>query len=815
MIRTVKSLFRHRGAIAALALSLPIWTFSAAAPAKVTSASPGPGIPGNRHARPPIDPAVSSRQLPASLEIRSEAQLNLFRGLAAGMRTDSTRHWEFERGRLRISYDLLQDLAGGNLPNTGASPADRLAAFLSRSKGMDFQAAGSAYAAYFPDDTFLLTFPQWALHNDGHTYLEGPGKAGVDIDIDRVWDKFSGSDSLVVAVVDAGFDFHHPDLKGKNWINRAEAEGLPGVDDDNNGYVDDSLGWDFVDNDNLPQDYHGHGTYISSIIAAGFDNHEGIAGILAQGRIMPVRVLDASGHGDQAAIAKGINYAVKNGAKAINFSIGGAGDNQALRSAFQAAQKAGVPIIVAAGNDGQDLNARPSYPASYNLDNLLVVAAHDHTGKLCAFSNFGKTAVHLAAPGQIILVAGTPAPKEIWRQDFEGADLTWSTAGDFALSTDSPVAGKQSLVWGAGNVAYATAPDTFDLTGVKGATLGFHLEFKPVNPSDVVIVEGNKIGSALWTEIAVVGYAIAPTEALEFGLQGLDGSKFRLRFRTSLSTRYSSSTRVLKIDDVVMAEPDPNPPKEAAYPVVAGTSVAAPHVTAYVAMQRLACDRMGMPWSRALALTGVTPESSLVGKVSTGGRLDVYKGLEFYLKTLPDLRIEDSTAKSWKQGQQVAYSLSVTPSAAEAYALSETGLPDGAAIDGAGMLTWSPQLQQSGEFSVRLKAEGPTVLRKLFTFTVEGSQPVAIRQPAIAPAGLWRWGGQSFRMRPGLADGRHLVEVFGTNAAGKVQLLKRDWMDAGAFARPQAVPAGGSGSQAAVFERLQVRVDGTYLASGG
>ncbi|MEO7423647.1 MAG: S8 family peptidase [Fibrobacteria bacterium] len=816
MTRTLNSWLGNRRAVRARVLAMLACALAGAAPPKVALEFPGTRIPSNRHIRPPSDPAVSFRHLPASLEIRSEAQLNRFRALTAGMRMDSTRHWESEGGRLSVSHDLLQDLAGGNLPITGATHGERFAAFLSRSQGMDFQASGSAYATYLPDDPFLLGFPQWSLHNDGHTFLEGPGTAGVDIDIERVWDKFSGSDSLVVAVVDAGFDFNHPDLKGKNWINQAEAKGLPGIDDDNNGYVDDSLGWDFVDNDNLPQDYHGHGTYISSVIAGGFDNHEGIAGILSQGKIMPVRVLDASGHGDQAAIAKGITYAVRNGAKVINFSIGGAGDDKAMRTAFQAAFAAGVPIIVAAGNDGQDLNAKPAYPGAYNLDNMLVVAAHDHNGLLCGFSNFGKTAVNLAAPGYIILVAGTAAPKEIWREDFEEADSSWSTGGNFALSTDSPVAGKQSLAWAAGNASYAMAPDTFDLTGIKGATLGFHLEYKPVNAFDALIVEGNKIGSAIWTEIAVFGYAIAPTQALGFGLQSLDGSKFRLRFRASLSTRYSSSARVLKIDDVTIAVPDPNPPKEPAYPVVAGTSVAAPMVAAYVGLQRLACDRMGIPWTKALALTGVTPESSLVGKVSTGGRLDVYNGLEFYLKTLPDLRIEDSTVRTWKSGQKVAYSLSMSPAPAETYVLSGTGLPEGAVIDGAGMMIWSPQPQQTGEFSLRLKAEGPTVLRKLFTFAVEGGETVALRPPLNGQAaGKWSWGGQTFRLRPGLDEGRHWVEVFGTNAAGKVQLLKREWMDADAFSRPQEVPKGVSAAHTVVFARLQIRVDGIYLASGG
>ncbi len=787
----------------------------AGAPPPVTWKSPGPADPWHRIARPSADPAISARHLPAGLEIKSEAQLRLFRTLAAGVPSDSTRHWEMKGGRLRISYDMLQDLSGGNLPNTGGALGARLAAFLNLANGMDFQSAGPAFGTYLPNDKWLLGSPQWALHNTGTSFGDRPGKAGVDIDIERVWDKFSGSDSLVVAVVDAGFDFNHPDLKGKNWVNQAEAHGLPGVDDDHNGYVDDSVGWDFVENDNLPQDCHGHGTYVSSVIAAGFDNQEGIAGILAQGKIMPVRVLDASGHGDQSQIAQGILYAIKNGAKVINFSIGGSGDNLAMRGAFQTAQNAGVPIVVAAGNDGADISITPDYPASYTFDNLLVVAAHDHAGLLCGFSNYGKTQVHLAAPGELILVAGLPPRKEIWKEDFEAPALAWTTGGSYALSTGDSAEGKQTMAWVSGNNVSAVAPDTVDLTGSKGGVLSFWIDFKPANFQDVVIVEGNKQGTAQWTELAVIQGSTQPGAYLEYGLQDLDGSKFKLRFRTSLSTRYSAAARVLKLDAMSVSVPDPNPPKEPVYTVVAGTSLAAPHVTAYVGLQRLACDRMGLPWNRARALTGVVPESSLMGKVSSNGRLDAYKGLEFYLKTLPDFQLLDSTVRIWKDGQKVAYDLTLSPSPAQPYAFSATGLPDGAVIDGAGMLTWTPGPQQSGEYGIRLKAEGPTVLRKYFSFLIQPAQTVSIPLAAVPYADNWRWGGQTFRLRPGLAEGRHLVEVFRTDAAGKSQLLKRNWMEAASFRRPQALPSAGRDEGGAVIMRLQIRVDGIYLASAG
>jgi hypothetical protein len=777
-----------------------------------------PGFPKDRHTRKAApDPSETSRFLPASIEMRSETQMRLFRALVSRLPKDSTRHWELRDGRLRVSYDMLQDLAGGNLPMTGGGLGERLARHLSLTQGSDFRSTGRAWGAYLPGDKWLMESPQWALNNLGGAFGERPGKAGVDINIARVWDKFSGSDSLIVAVLDAGYDFNHPELKDRNWVNKSEATGLPGIDDDNNGYVDDSLGWDFVENDNHPQDRHGHGTYVSSVIAARFDNREGIAGILAQGRIMPIRVLDASGHGDQGQIAKGILYALRNGAKVINFSIGGEGDNLAMRSAFQSARDNGVPIVVAAGNDAQNIDTQPSYPSSYTFENMLVVAAHDHAGLLCGFSNYGKAAAHLAAPGELILVCGLPEAKEEWKEEFEDAVLAWtvSAAGAFALSATGPVGGRQSLTWVAGNNVSATSADSIDLIGVKGAVLEFRLDFTPANTSDAVIVEGNRDGSTVWTEIAVVGSASPPGTVHAYGLQDLDGSRFTIRFRTSLGSRFGSAGRALKIDDVKVNVPDTVPPAEPIYSVIAGTSLAAPHVTAYVGLQRLACDRMGIPWNRALALAGVVPESSLAGRVSTGGRLDAYKGLEFYLATLPDFHVLDSNARTWKGGQKVEYSLVVSPAPARAYAFSGSGLPPGAFIDGAGKLTWTPGPQQAGDYSVRLAAEGPTIMRKLISFTVQASEPVALDRPSGADRRVvLLLAGRAFLPRPEMLKGSHLVEVFGTDAAGKVQLLKRDRMEgsslsgAPAWTRSLAIPRG------AFFSRLQISVDGIFLSPG-
>lgn len=766
---------------------------------------------------PAPNPEASSGFLPTRMTPRDGAQLALFRKLATRFRTDSTRHWEIRDGELRLSHDLIQDLTGEGLQASGLGK--RLASILVENHGLQFIPSGRAFGAYLPNDKWLQEAPQWGLHNPGTTLGERPGKEGVDIGMSKVWDKFGGSDTLVIAVLDAGFDFLHPDLKGRHWVNKAEAEGLPGVDDDNNGYVDDSIGWDFVERDNHPQDAHGHGTYISSVIAARFDNGEGIAGVLAEGKIMPLRVLDASGHGNQTHITKAIHYAVENGAHAINFSIGGNTDSPALRTAFQAARDRGVPVIVAAGNNGWDLDATPTYPAAYNYANLLVVAAHDHAGRLSSFSNYGATSAHLAAPGEFVLVCGLPAPMVAWSEDFEAAALDgWTvSAGGFALSSQDPLEGLQSLAWSGGrNNDTAMAPDYLDLRGKKGGALRFRMDYKPAHGFDAVIIEGNKKDSSLWREIAVIGSEVKAEWSMAFGLQDFDGFEFRVRIRTTLPSRFSASARALKIDGISMTLPDPDRPADPVYTVVDGTSVAAPHVAAYVGLQRLACDRTATPWTRSLALNGIAAEPALAGKVSTDGRLDAYKGLEFYLSSLPDFRVLDSAVTTWKSGEKVQYTLGLNPTPGEAYLFSENGLPDGATLDGAGRLVWSPGPAQAGKHTLRLLAVGPTTMRKRFDFTVEAEGQVVAVRPSGASRdpdpGILRIAGKSFRIRPGMASGRHLVEIVGMDAAGKIRILQRRWMDASEFRGQEDWPVRDRLFPAAAFTHLQVRVDGAALA---
>ncbi|MEH2374171.1 S8 family peptidase [Nostoc sp.] len=201
---------------------------------------------------------------------------------------------------------------------------------------------------------------------------------------------------VVVAVVDTGVDYNHEDLKNNIWTNSKEIPGN-GIDDDGNGYVDDNYGWNFADSNNNTLDNNGHGTHVSGTIA-GENNNYGVTGIAYDAKIMPVKVLDESGSGSYTSIAKGIRYAVNNGANVINLSLGGPYSNPTLESAIDYASSKGVIVVMAAGNDG---GSSPDYPASYASKSGIAVGAVDRNNKLADFSNRSGTneISYVTAPG--------------------------------------------------------------------------------------------------------------------------------------------------------------------------------------------------------------------------------------------------------------------------------------------------------------------------------------------------------------------------------------------------------------------------------
>ncbi len=254
---------------------------------------------------------------------------------------------------------------------------------------------------------------------------------GLDaINAPEVWAQGDTGQDVIVAVVDTGVDYNHPDLSNNIWVNSNEIAG-DGVDNDGNGYVDDIRGWDFVDGDNSPMDLESHGTHVAGIIAAE-DNGSGITGVAPNARIVPIRVLDADGYGNDTDIAAGIRYAVDNGANVINLSLGGDFSSDAESEAVQYAAEHGVVVVMAAGNE-RDLGAsQPSFPGRLADRWGIAVGAVDSNKVVAYFSNpAGTTPLdYVVAPGVDIL---STTPNNTY-QSFSGTSMaTPYVAGVAAL----------------------------------------------------------------------------------------------------------------------------------------------------------------------------------------------------------------------------------------------------------------------------------------------------------------------------------------------------------------------------------------------
>jgi len=237
----------------------------------------------------------------------------------------------------------------------------------------------------------------WAWHNEGQTF----GKPDADIDAPEGWDIRTDASEVIVAVIDTGVDYTHEDLWANIWVNLGEIPGN-GIDDDGNGFVDDYRGYNFCSGANPgpdPMDEHGHGTHVAGIIGAMGNNDVGVCGVAWSVRIMPLRFMDASGQGLESDAAAAIEYAVMMGAHILNNSYGGPDYSEPLLAAIQYANSAGVLFVAAAGNDGLDNELIPSYPANYDVPNVISVAATDNLDQICWFSNYSVNLVHVAAPG--------------------------------------------------------------------------------------------------------------------------------------------------------------------------------------------------------------------------------------------------------------------------------------------------------------------------------------------------------------------------------------------------------------------------------
>lgn len=238
----------------------------------------------------------------------------------------------------------------------------------------------------------------WGLHNIG----QSGGTADADIDAPEAWDVVTGNTTPLIAVIDTGVDYTHPDLAANIWTNPGEIASN-GIDDDSNGYIDDIHGYDFANDDSDPMDDNGHGTHVSGTIAGVGNNGIGVTGVSWQARIMAVKFLGGDGSGSISDAVDAVLYAAQNHARVLNNSWGGGGHSQALEDAISTANSQNALFVAAAGNSASNNDAVPAYPASYTVPNVVAVAAVDHNDNLASFSNYGATSVHLGAPGVAVL----------------------------------------------------------------------------------------------------------------------------------------------------------------------------------------------------------------------------------------------------------------------------------------------------------------------------------------------------------------------------------------------------------------------------
>lgn len=233
-----------------------------------------------------------------------------------------------------------------------------------------------------PDDPRYANGTLWSLHNSG----QGGGVADADIDAPEGWDVLNSASNIVVAVIDTGINRTHEDLAANVWTNQPAG----------------GFGWNSIATNTSPGDDEGHGSLVSGVLGAVGNNGKGVVGVAWRVQIMACKSFDAARNGFDSDILESLEFALTNGARIINMSLSGTGFSASLSNAVFAARQAGIIVVASSGNEAVNVDVSPRYPACYDLDNIISVAATTRTDDLWSSSNYGATNVDLAAPGHQI-----------------------------------------------------------------------------------------------------------------------------------------------------------------------------------------------------------------------------------------------------------------------------------------------------------------------------------------------------------------------------------------------------------------------------
>jgi subtilisin family serine protease len=491
-----------------------------------------------------------------------------------------------------------------------------------------------------PDDPLFGQL--WGLRNVG-LGIDGFAGAvtGADIDATGAWDRTVGTPATVVADIDSGYRFEHPDLANVAWTNPDEMPN--GIDDDADGIVDDLHGADFVgseaaapaiDGDPTDDDldHGGHGVHTAGTIGAEGDNGIGITGVAQGVGIMPLRVCSSAGGEDacpNSAIIEAINYAGAHGARAANISLGEDIRNsgqEAIRDALAANPR--TLFVISAGNNGVSNEVKPHYPCVFDplaegrgsVDNVICVAATDQADRLASFSNWGPKTVDIGAPGTEIL--STYPVTHIVDQDFEAPDFDseWTVIGPdggFESTSEAPLT----------SFGISDSPGAAPVAGsIRSSRYSTTL---PAGLRKCVIEFTRTVsGGTFWTEVDLDGDTYlgvgSPTSgrfASSFGDSLDGGGDLDLTFRYEAGADPGPNDGVW-IDDVNL-HCTARLGEAGGYAFLQGTSMATPHVTGAAALLFSIKPSASVTEVRQALLGSVDPLPSLAGRTTSGGRLDV------------------------------------------------------------------------------------------------------------------------------------------------------------------------------------------------
>ncbi len=500
----------------------------------------------------------------------------------------------------------------------------------------------------------------WGLRNTGAGVKGFSGAvAGDDIDVEGAWIRTLGSPSVVVADIDSGYRFDHPDLAPVVWTNPGESDDA--IDNDLNGYVDDLHGYDFVgangeaiapDNDPTDDDLlsGGHGVHTAGTIGAAGNNGLGITGVAQNARIMPLRVCSrfpvvGLNRCPISAIVDAINYAGEMGARVANISLGGTLESQAEVNAL--AKNPGTLFVISAGNDGQDNEATPHYPCDYEpvadaepavpgaIDNVVCVAATNQADALAGFSDYGASSVDLAAPGTESLSTypvSEPFEEHFTVDDFATEWPPTGANGGFERTNETPLTsfGMTDVVGApASNTVRETTSQAFTLPPNQGCTL-FQSRRIVLAAGDQfqysVVLNGSPLATSTPTATTTPEGIEVRTLDLPAGFKAGGSVQLRFRFTTGATTEAGSG---VWLDDLRIRC------QVSTYAFLQGTSMAAPHVAGVAALLFSQKPGASVTEVRSALLASVDPIASLSGKTVTGGRLDASAALDRFDEVAP------------------------------------------------------------------------------------------------------------------------------------------------------------------------------------